>query len=68
MPLPFTLERGQDFDKLILVTDHSKVDWVRAGVPHPTLLAEARALIDKPIEIWNLIDLVKAVVDDIGEE
>lgn len=56
-----TKENGSKFDRVILVTNDKKVDWSRAGVPHPILTAELQALVGVPLETWTLAKLASEV-------
>jgi hypothetical protein len=47
--------------RVVLVTNDSKVDWSRNGVPHPILSAEMKALCGATFQIWSLDDLAKMV-------
>lgn len=54
--------RGMRFDRAVLVTNDSKIDWVRDSVAHPILVAELAAIVGIPFEIWNMDKLVSAVM------
>lgn len=54
-------EGGLSFDRVIIVTNDRKVDWSRAGIPHPILSAELHALVGVPLEAWTLDKLVREV-------
>jgi hypothetical protein len=45
---------GQAFDRVVLISHDQKVDWSRAGIAHPILVAEVKALVGVPFEIWNI--------------
>lgn len=60
------IDDGKEYDRLILVTNDAKIDWVREGVPHPILSAEANELLKKPFEIWTLKDFIKAVEKELN--
>lgn len=45
---------GQNFRRSILITDDRKPDWVRGGVPHPTLSAECSSYVGSVLEIHSL--------------
>jgi hypothetical protein len=47
--------------RVVLVTNDSKVDWSRHGVPHPILSAEMKALCGATFQIWSLDELAKLV-------
>lgn len=51
----------QHFSRSVLVTGDRKIDWVRNGVTHPILAAEASAFTGVPFEIWTTAELVDAV-------
>ena len=57
-----TLEK-QGFSPLrvVFVTNDSKVDWSRNGVPHPILSAEIKALCGANFQIWSLDHLADLV-------
>jgi PIN like domain len=46
---------------VVLVTNDSKPDWSRNGIPHPILSAEMKALCGASFQIWSLDDLAKLV-------
>lgn len=52
---------GQNFDRAVLVTNDGKIDWVREGRAHPILVAEMRALLNVPFEIWSLDTLAQRI-------
>jgi hypothetical protein len=52
---------GETFSRGVLVTGDRKIDWVRDGVAHPILTAEADAFLGVPFEIWTTRQLVDAV-------
>jgi hypothetical protein len=45
---------GQEFERAVFISHDQKVDWSRAGIAHPILVAEVKALVDVPFEIWNI--------------
>ena len=45
--------KGSKFVRAILVTRDQKVDWSRAGIAHPILVAEMKALLGISFEIWS---------------
>jgi hypothetical protein len=47
--------------RVVLVTNDSKIDWSRNGVPHPILSAEMKALSGATFQIWSLDDLARMV-------
>lgn len=47
--------------RVALVTNDSKVDWSRHGVPHPILSAEVQALCGATFQIWSLDELARLV-------
>lgn len=55
------LAAGNTFGRVVFVTHDRKVDWSRAGVAHPILVAEVRALAGLPFEIWNLDQLATEI-------
>lgn len=60
------LDGDHKFERLILVTNDAKEDWVREGVPHPILSAEVEALLDMPFSIWKLKDLISAIEKELA--
>jgi hypothetical protein len=51
---------GAAFERAVLISGDRKPDWVRGGVPHPTLAAECFSHVGVPLEIWNLKRLADA--------
>lgn len=49
------------FSRVVLVSLDKKIDWSREGIAHPILVAEARALLNVPFEMWTLNDLAREV-------
>lgn len=45
---------GQAYERAVLVSLDQKVDWSRAGIAHPILVAEIKALVGVPFEIWTI--------------
>jgi len=56
-------DEKQDFERVVLVSLDKKLDWSRAGIPHPILVAEVEALLAVPFEIWSIDDLAKQISD-----
>jgi hypothetical protein len=54
-------DTGSKFEKVVFVTNDVKIDWIREGQAHPILVAEVKALLDLPFEVWTLDELAKAV-------
>lgn len=54
-------ESGQGFDRVVLLSYDQKIDWSRAGLPHPILVAEVHALLNVPFEIWTLEKLATQI-------
>jgi hypothetical protein len=54
--------KSQEFDHVVLVSHDQKLDWSRAGIAHPILVAEVRSLFDVPFEIWT----IQKLADEIG--
>jgi len=52
---------GREFDLAVLISHDQKVDWSRAGMAHPILVAEAKALLDVPFEIWTIDKLANEI-------
>jgi PIN like domain len=52
---------GVKYDRVALVSLDKKIDWSRSGVAHPILVAEVRALLDVPFEIWNIEKLAAEI-------
>lgn len=44
----------EDLEAVVFVTNDTKKDWSRNGVPHPVLVAEARAIVDRPFHLWTV--------------
>lgn len=55
-------EGGQEFDRVVLLSHDQKVDWSRAGLSHPILVAEIHALLGVPFEIWALDKLAAEIL------
>ena len=45
---------GKEYRRVALVSLDKKVDWSRAGIAHPILVAEVRTLLNVPFEIWTI--------------
>jgi hypothetical protein len=58
--LRLTNTKGADFSRAVLVTDDRKIDWVKGGAAHPTLVAECMDYVGVPLEIWTVKRLVLA--------
>ncbi|WP_172411740.1 PIN-like domain-containing protein [Arthrobacter globiformis] len=43
-----------DVEAVVFVTNDTKKDWSRNGVPHPILVAEARAIVNRPFHLWTV--------------
>ena len=52
---------GPNYQRAVLVSLDKKVDWSRAGVAHPILVAEVRALLEVPFEIWTIDRLAEEI-------
>ncbi|WP_063992760.1 PIN-like domain-containing protein [Bradyrhizobium sp.] len=52
---------GEMYERVVLVSLDKKVDWSRAGMAHPILVAEVRALLNVPFEIWTIDRLADAI-------
>ena len=59
---------GAKFVRAILVTRDRKVDWSRAGVAHPILVAEMKALLGISFEIWGDERLNSEIEKALAEE
>jgi len=59
--LQIAKRRRKKFSRVVLATEDRKLDWGRAGVPHPILVAEVDALFGVPFEIWRLERLAAEV-------
>jgi hypothetical protein len=46
--------RGEKYGRVVFVSLDKKLDWSRAGMAHPILTAEVRALLNVPFEIWTI--------------
>lgn len=44
---------GHHFEKVVLVTDDGKIDWVFGNAEHPILVFEVRSILDVSFEIWK---------------
>jgi len=53
--------KGQKFKRVTFVSLDKKVDWSRAGMAHPILVAEMQALLNVPFEIWTISDLADEI-------
>jgi hypothetical protein len=53
--------KGEAYGRVALVSLDKKVDWSRAGMAHPILVAEVRALLNVPFEIWTLDKLAEQI-------
>ena len=53
--------QGAVVDRALLVTNDTKKDWSRDGIAHPTLTAEAHALLGVSFETWTLNKLTAAI-------
>jgi hypothetical protein len=54
---------GQKFSRAVFVSLDKKIDWSRAGIAHPILVAEVKALLDVPFEIWTPDRLVTEIAN-----
>lgn len=52
---------GIAFELAVLLSHDQKIDWSRAGMAHPILVAEAKALVGVPFEIWTIDRLAKEI-------
>ena len=55
-------EKGAEYKRVVFVSLDKKVDWSRAGVAHPILVAEIRALLNVPFEIWTIDKLATEII------
>lgn len=55
------VHEGRPFERVALVSQDQKVDWSRAGVAHPILVAEVQALVAVPFEIWTIDKLATEI-------
>lgn len=53
--------KGVPYSCTVIVSNDRKPDWSREGVAHPLLTAEMAALIQVPLEIWDVPKLVQKV-------
>lgn len=63
--------QSETFDHVVFVTNDTKKDWSRNGIPHPILVAEARAVAGVPFTLWTLPqfqDYAYSVIDSGDEE
>lgn len=56
-------EAGKIFRRVTLVTLDKKIDWSRAGVPHPILTAEIKAICGADFETITVETLAKRLLD-----
>ena len=61
--LQFAQAEQRTFAKAVLVTDDRKIDWSRSGMAHPILVAEVKALVGVPFEIWNIEKLADEITN-----
>ena len=54
-------ELGRQFEYVVFVTNDTKVDWSRQGIPHPVLTAEIQALLGVPLAMWTVKRLAEHV-------
>jgi hypothetical protein len=68
----FGLQQAQQdensYRRAVLVTADQKLDWSRGGRAHPLLVAEVRALLNVPFEIWSPQQLSEYVSKSIAAE
>lgn len=61
---------GANFARAILVTRDQKPDWSRGEIAHPILIAEMKALLGIPFEIWSderlNSEIDKALAEDLS--
>lgn len=53
------------FERVVLITNEKKSDWITRGTPHPILSAEVYALFEVSFDLWDLetfISYVKEVL------
>jgi len=66
--LQWAAAKGATFARAVLVTRDQKLDWSRAGIAHPILVAEVRALLGVSFEIWNdeklSLEITKALTEE----
>lgn len=46
--------KGETYGKVVLISLDKKIDWSRAGMAHPILVAEVWTLLNVPFEIWTI--------------
>ncbi len=44
----------QAVEAVVFVTNDTKKDWSRNGIPHPVLVSEARAVVNRPFHLWTV--------------
>jgi len=49
------------FERAVFVSLDQKIDWSRAGIAHPILVAEVKALVGVPFEIWTIEKLASEI-------
>ena len=52
---------GYRFEKVVLVTDDGKPDWVSGNAEHPILVFEVRSILDVPFEIWKSSKFIEEI-------
>jgi len=52
---------GEKYGRVVFISLDKKVDWSRAGMAHPILVAEVRALLNVPFEIWTIDKLAAEI-------
>jgi hypothetical protein len=52
---------GEKYERVALVSLDKKIDWSRAGMAHPILVAEVRTLLKVPFEIWTIDKLAAEI-------
>ena len=54
-------EAGLQFDRVVLLTNDTKIDWGLMGTAHPVLVAEIQALFGVPFDVWTAEQLGDAI-------
>lgn len=57
-------ESGEKFESVVFVTNDTKLDWSRSGIPHPVLSAEMNSLLGIPLVMWNVKRLAEQIDTD----
>ena len=59
-------DEGKSFEHAVIVTHDQKVDWSRAGIAHPVLVAEVKKLVGVSFEAWTIDMLYTAIEQQLS--